>query len=429
MKRWFPRNAAAVGVVVSLSILAALYVAIASAGGPSDPRPVEEDVPGESPPEVAPHPDDGIEPLDADESWAIMAEAVAEYDGVSVEEGLRRVLAQHAFSQLGHELGQEYPDTYAGGWIVRQPEFSLFTQFIGPAPADAISRAEALEIEVVFLDDATLTVEQLQAKADRLAEALIELGSEDFVTTFYEPEQRVEAWAVPPPDLSDSSDDQLVALLPAEFQTADVAIDFVATLPGEEDHTYGGARLNGPINCTTGFSVISTAGVTGVSTAGHCGVDTYYEYPVGGPNYSTTWQDQHRDEYGDVEWHTTPHVEYDDFYTSETGNRQDVFAFVGSNGFRVSDLYCSFGRTSGFRCDVVFRTSVSKMSQGAQLNRLVAMNGDHSQGGDSGGPWYNGGVAAGLHHGPKTINGVSRDLFSKVHLLDEALNGVRILIN
>lgn len=399
---------------------------------PTIPSPLTEGgTPGKSLPEL----DEGESPtppaLSREESTELAAQAVAEFDDVILEEGRIRLSDQRAHSQLMEQLGAAYPRTYAGGWIVREP-WSLFVRFTDSFPEEARAAANELGIEVTFQSNAKYTIDELQSQADRLAKALFDLGSEKVATGFYEPEQRIEGSAVPPAALRGLSDEELTSRLPPEFQSADFSIDFVSDLVVEEHHTYGGARINDPGGgrCTTGSTVQRiTSGETGVVTAGHCdSMSEYQEYPQGGATYGTIRQFQHTGQYGDVEWHTTGHVEYDDYYVKSDGTREDTYDFVRSNGFAVNQLYCGYGRASARRCSVVFRTSYSVTSpDNIPIDRLIALDRLRSAPGDSGGPWFDNGIAAGIHYGNIEIQGTQRDLFSKVHLFDEAL-GIAIYL-
>ncbi|MBW3606415.1 MAG: S1 family peptidase [Actinobacteria bacterium] len=60
-------------------------------------------------------------------------------------------------------------------------------------------------------------------------------------------------------------------------------------------------------------------------------------------------------------------------------------------------------------------------SKGWKLERLAAMHNDNAEKGDSGGPWFWGNSAIGIHQGAKTIWSKSRDVFSQARYLDDAL--------
>jgi hypothetical protein len=81
--------------------------------------------------------------------------------------------------------------------------------------------------------------------------------------------------------------------------------------------------------------------------------------------------------------------------------------------------------TTGSKCDEVYKMNFS----GATSDRLVAMKEWTTAGGDSGGPWFHGNTAYGVHKGsvelgiPKKL----RSVFSQARYIDEGI-GVNILI-
>lgn len=62
------------------------------------------------------------------------------------------------------------------------------------------------------------------------------------------------------------------------------------------------------------------------------------------------------------------------------------------------------------------------MYQGNTLTvyHLVAMENGGTQGGDSGGPWFRAGTAAGIHLGVASVDGQTRSIFSKFDELGNA---------
>lgn len=188
---------------------------------------------------------------------------------------------------------------------------------------------------------------------------------------------------------------------------------------------YGGEKLvknlSSTATCTTAFTV-KRGSLRGILTAGHC----TFDLEQGGGNPSTVpgiadyrhsfssvvhpvvalpdpGIEDHR---GDMHWFTTHATEKHKFYSLpyqlrvQTGFRHLILMDEG-------DLTCNFGRRSfNFtpRCGYIDETNVSK----GQYGHLVVMDREvHTEPapglvtvqGDSGGPWYTGGTAYGIHHG------------------------------
>lgn len=217
--------------------------------------------------------------------------------------------------------------------------------------------------------------------------------------------------------------------LPRSALAHNVKVSTVVGPVSTEDHTYGGALTattsTGTSGCTTGFVVRRPSdGLRGVVTAAHCGNDRWYN--MGGDNtYKMSYVCcEHKGGYGDVQWHTTSHNEYDDFYMSST-NRRDVTGVRAANNQLPGDFACRYGRASGGACNTVYRSNVSyTLSSGTTLSRMTVMVNATSASGDSGGPWYELGEAWGIHSGRPTIDGSPRDSFSKADHLDSALGVV-----
>lgn len=118
-------------------------------------------------------------------------------------------------------------------------------------------------------------------------------------------------------------------------------------------------------------------------------------FPEG--DYSTSFRAQHNGAWGDMEWHTTVHIEPAEYYATPS-TRWPVRSVA--LGISKGQWVCGYSRMQGFRkCDQVFRTSVSQGSS----SRLVAMKGQFMVGGDSGGPWSWYDKAYGLVKGYRTI--------------------------
>lgn len=190
----------------------------------------------------------------------------------------------------------------------------------------------------------------------------------------------------------------------------------------DEDLARGGMFTLGT-SCTTGFNVYHVAsGITGTTTAAHCdGVNGAFD-DLSTIVLANPAEDEHYGKWGDMQWHETPNddetnsIWYRD--ASPVGLRRAITKVEPT--FTKYSWYCNYGRNTKDDCDSVRRISVRKWS----VRRLVGMHEREKGGGDSGGPWYRGEYAAGLHHGALWSPGW-RDLFTKAHYLDEGL-GVKV---
>ena len=185
-------------------------------------------------------------------------------------------------------------------------------------------------------------------------------------------------------------------------------------LDSDDYQHYGGESL---AHCTSGFGVVDSSGVTGIATAGHCQDQLYDD---GEP---LTWQDEHRGQYGDVQWLTGPQVENHEFYSGSRYQTEVYMRPVERIGIpAVGDWVCRNGRQSHKDCQRIYELDVCNGDD----CKLVKLEGRMSAGADSGGPVYWGRAAYGFHQGAEGYP--RRDVFSRADYIDEAL-GVSIIID
>lgn len=125
-------------------------------------------------------------------------------------------------------------------------------------------------------------------------------------------------------------------------------------------------------------------------------------------------QDEHYGAYGDVEVVSTATTDEPYFHASSTEWRE-VLGMKPRSDLVVGESICAYGRASNSRnCSQVHDVWTTC----GVLDRMVEMDDDIMTGGDSGGPWFKGNRAVGVHHGP----GGDGDQFSAVSLLPNALD-------
>jgi hypothetical protein len=186
----------------------------------------------------------------------------------------------------------------------------------------------------------------------------------------------------------------------------------------EPQHGHGGMEFwnNVALSCTVGWTteILIYVPEYRLVTAGHCSSVIKIKHPINQEHY-TTWVQQHQGQWGDVELHTLNSGSYyDDFYSSPTTVR-DVNAIEAVASISYNESICVFGRASNANdCSAIVQ-DVSWSCGG--IGHFVRMDDAVTIGGDSGGPWYVGSRAYGVHGG--LCGGLS--VFSPVDYLDEAL--------
>ncbi|MCA1783760.1 MAG: S1 family peptidase [Intrasporangiaceae bacterium] len=361
-----------------------------------------------------------------EDAAATQAGLYADMFNVSVPEAERRASLREEFGVLLQELSEEYADSFAGAVVEHEPSYRFVVYMTGSGEA-AVERlgeqAEAAKLPLV-VKEASLSLQQLEAQRTELHAVLVDdrgLAEVSSAVDVLSGRIQVTIGTASGDAASRSSGTPL----PDEALEHNVDVVYVDAPVGTDDHTYGGAltttgSAGTPPGCTTGFVVVNaSSGARGVATAGHCANDRWYNMGSSN-NYSMDYVNQHRGSWGDFQWHTTTHNHYDDFYW-DWGSRRDVQSVQSASNIALGDIVCRFGRTTGSHCDGVYATNVSKTSNGYTYGRLVALGSRQADTGDSGGPWFNGATAWGLHQGSANVNGAARDVFSKADYIDEAL--------
>lgn len=354
---------------------------------------------------------------------------LAKEKGVSTLEIEEALEYQQKFKEFFNQLHKKYPNKIARVWLEPAPSQEAYIEFVDKAP----SIRNHLNINI--LEGGVFSFQEQTERANYLAKVLKENGQRNFMTYFdhqtglialeMKTENHSKAITAESLDqflfnkngLDEDENDALYSL-----SSNDIALQ-VTINTGEIydfEHSRGGnwLRDDGFRECTSGWSVSGPNG-GGIITAGHCtGLNQFEESP--NSIYSMTWRSQERKN-GDVEYHTTSHVELAEFYYKPNNGKRDVnsikwtlFMFPGSS-------VCEYGRSSNTRTcnhDVIATGVTATFSNGRTVNQLVKVSGDNSINGDSGGPWYWGTEAWGVHSGS---NG-SISLFTPVQTAQAELN-------
>lgn len=235
--------------------------------------------------------------------------------GLSLGEASRRLNLQDELNLYLAEIEERSTDTYAGGWIVHEPHYGLAVRFTRSSSEStgAAELARSLPVPVTIDTDAKFSLLELVIAEDELHTALTD---ESDASSYVDVKDGDLVIAAPSPDVS------LATLAEETTSRMNIPIDLAhLEAPVGPGHTYGGMPMSG---CTSGFTVRQAGtGLTGVTTAAHCGnSQTYHEFDDS--TYSTTFQNEWYDPLRDIQWHTTPHVEYGQFQ-AVNGTLRDVF--------------------------------------------------------------------------------------------------------
>ncbi|NJC98086.1 MAG: hypothetical protein FIB03_17420 [Anaerolineae bacterium] len=122
----------------------------------------------------------------------------------------------------------------------------------------------------------------------------------------------------------------------------------------------------------------------------------------------------------DVSWHTTPGLTVtNQFQTDTNGYLRRVVATQHRNYQAIGNYVCKYGVVTGYTCGYISSKNVQGDVNIPAYFTFIRVNNtagysDLSSPGDSGGPWFNGTVAYGIHHG---------------HALDDPNDAIYMAIN
>jgi len=369
--------------------------------------------------------------------WQSPAEAaatdfalVAKATGWTVEQAQAHRDAADRLGRLQAAVAARMPEAYVGGVLASTPGGTSTLLLKGEANAFVRQLVAAAGIPIIVVDRQPYSLEDLATRSTQVHKQLATAGYRDIATGVDIAHARVLATVGARPGLP-SAASAVSATLSADVRAA-TELTVIDGPVGTDLEAFGGMRTQDPELCTSGFSVVDNqTGTTGVTTAGHCLVGEIVD--PGDPDvvYSFPAEEEHRGDFGDVEWHSVPDTtEPPNFFTNATSIR-GVTAVKPLADITVGERICVYGRASNAAdCTMtVFMTRAACTVDGVFNDRLVAMNTATTiTDGDSGGPWYNLNTAYGSSKGFCNFNRIRRAMFSVADLYDEAIGvSVRVI--
>mmetsp|Transcript_12912 Transcript_12912/g.18993 ORF Transcript_12912/g.18993 Transcript_12912/m.18993 type:complete len:511 (-) Transcript_12912:118-1650(-) len=382
-------------------------------------------------------------PNDGMDDGMVDVRQIAKMSGLNLDDTMLLLKQQQEFSDLvevlqDHEnfLQTEMPSVPDGHYVVKAKGGAIPQDDMAAIQRFATNHAN-VEVKIVA---SRLSLKEAEDRAERISNMLEEMKYSQVSYSIDGDEVDISA-KKPAGDktreMGKIPEERTAEILGLKMEDTDLwGLVLVLAEYDDDDidqpyHSYGGRKISGGgYQCTTAFSVIHSSGVTGTSTAAHCDGMTTYDAVAPEANYDLGPEMQHEGGWGDLQWHTTPHVEPAEYYARPT-----TLWPVRSVATSISkgEWVCSYSRMKGDRkCDRVFRTSVSvNYSCCPKMKRLVAMEHRFNIPGDSGGPWSRYDKAYGIVSGSKTIcdwwifGCNRRDVWSRVNYLGPAL-GVQV---
>lgn len=135
--------------------------------------------------------------------------------------------------------------------------------------------------------------------------------------------------------------------------------------------------------------MVTGGGYRGLLTAGHCPNSLSY----GGENI-LAFRSESLKNCGDMQWHSTATTAPRFRATSSTYR-----TVAGNAAIADGDPVCIFGAFSNGGCDEVWSANQNVSIDGYGFGAAAVTYNDNTVPGDSGGPWYWGNYAKGIHNG------------------------------
>lgn len=314
-------------------------------------------------------------------------------------------------------LIEKYADTYSAAGYTE--DGNAYIAFVGEVP-DEVEAVLADHPRITARGDATLSeadaAEVNQAVADAVAEVLPDDGE---LTTLVEPETGDvevainERRAEVPVETAAVEAYEEAAPAPVSDQAeAAVTVDVDRTLENTDEALTGGQALKTPgtttLRCTTAFTARSGS-IMGVLTAKHCPQNL--SVTSGDSLYSASIFTDSSE--GDAQWHRAK-ISGNAQFQYDWGRFRSVSSHpVLKTGTRV----CRFGAATGTGTgcdDVKYVSACTKYPNLSYTVCGLAMTEGTtgSSNGDSGGPWFYGTSAYGIHSGTNVRDGVARNWFT-----------------
>lgn len=319
----------------------------------------------------------------------------AEQEGESLDSVVARFNGQEEFSSAVDILRAKYPDAFSQARFEPGEGYRASVRFVGELPIEAKWILDALPLQVRVSSSATASSNQLDELLRVTREAVAKFNGVEAASSRLKDGGTIE--------VSFSGDSSVADVRTVAHEIAydtlgrasEVNIQ-VLKVPGlgvRSDAVIGGNKHGG---CTAAFTVTSF-GLPGISTAAHC-ANTTFAY--GGQ--TATWVTSTAKADGDVQWSSLSGGSVTNkFRYKSDGSTRSV---TGSSNPIAGTAVCRWGFATGNNCGTVSDDSYCDPSGYCKLFTVEPPN---SEPGDSGGPYYYGKTAKGIHRGNVTVLGIN----------------------
>jgi hypothetical protein len=352
-------------------------------------------------------------PLSAEQAFDVDAQDTASYLGIPIEAARSRLNVDEHLAPITGAIREQFANRLAGIYIEHEPTHRLVVRLTGNdlvLPENFKFGDDELEVD--FEPGAPATFAELQQRFDKAFPAL--LKRMPALRSGYVDERTSN---IVLEVLRDPKSPILARTAAAQQRLADSIFGMSTQLVGVTEPIFnqtvhGSGTLDfyqGMLatTCTGAFTVRTTGSIPvhyGLLTAGHCQSDNgIYNYTEAQGTTTATLTHVARkfDADTDIGWAETGTVStaVDDQFMSD--HWRTVSGTLSKASTTVNQTMCGYGAASGHRCGTVQSTAYNPGSicngtcnsvyvrVDAAINSCVAS--------DSGGPWHDGDLAAGVH--------------------------------
>lgn len=407
----------AVGIAcaVMVGVIATSSGPVARAdGGSADPGPAVREAKSLSKIEVRSNQKASAATFDENELTDLAT--AAKSSGVSVSTLKSTHAGVTEFAGVVDALQASLPDEFVQAGLGTADDPTPWIVFTEKPDAAVLGQLAGLPVDVDVLYGAPASYSELEQTVSTLAGALGSqpgvlsagagvVGKGDAIEAYY----ALDGSAAGKAAATDKQGLEDAALVKVAAASADgklpVKVDIVQRSRGSrtEATVEGGRDLNiadsNAAECTGGFTV-SRGSEKGMVTAQHCANGLRYNGTLGVIQYVTAARDS-KSGHTDLQYHRTlsGNSTNNQFRATGTASSDDrtVAAAVNPVSGQVA---CHWGRTSHYSCSYVDSTNYCETYPGfGTACNLDSTTADIGQGGDSGGPWFYGSDAIGVHSG------------------------------
>lgn len=315
-------------------------------------------------------------------------DAWANQNGSDLETAIESFAGQREFMALANRVEEEFEREFAhAAWVPGdQPHGVIFV--VGVPSAQLSELVDATTVRVLVEGGLALSSSEFTAGVEALYTSISKVaGAANVALTGYPERSEVELF------IAQTSETNLLEVRSSAEPLEQLGVGVKVSIVSFDEETglegvLGGRQWG---QCTAAFSV-KRGSIYGMTTANHCtsvGLSMAYQgTAMSGPTAPVSLSSSS----GDIKWRRTVSTVAEPRFQATHGGYRLVTSTLNPV---AGTAICKYGRVTGQTCSTVVSTTVCANGY-CGLSRVSS---DISEPGDSGGPWFYGNTAMGVHHG------------------------------